>query len=249
MTPNMILRTKSGLEAFGQTGIDGSLRGLGIEVFEGWGPVELQDRDVDRLGDGVFSRPARRRARFVTAGGVGFFDSWGDVEQAQSLIASLPTEGDVLTVEELGVTRWVTAGVRGNPHAVPDYRFNRPALGWEVTWKCSVHKFGEARSTTIPTGSSGQVVNRGLFPVFPTAVVTGPVSAGWSILGFTVNRSVASGEKITVDSESGSVSSSTAGELMSVVTGYPIQAPRGVSAVTFQGSGSGSAVVTVTDCF
>lgn len=250
MIPPFHLRTESGFECFGQADHLGQEYGLGADLFEGWGPVETKGRPVDRVGDGEHDVPAYRAGRLLTVGGIALARTWGEVGEWRDQIAALPTRGDKITVEELGQTRWALGGVRGKPRAEPYYRLGRPALDWEITWACPMpYRYGDSTPAAVAPGSTVQVVNRGTHEASPIAVVTGPISSGWSILGFKVNRAVASGETVTVDAATASVVSSTVGELMNVVTGYPLFAPVGVSTVTFNASGSGNAVVTVTDTY
>lgn len=165
-------------------------------------------------------------------------------------LGRLPESGDTITVTELGETMRTEGGVKGKPIFDIDYSTGRPRALWEITFKCPApFKYGCSREWVARPGESVTVETRGSVPARPTAVVHGPIAAGWSLLGFRVDRAVAAGESVTVDTRTGSVRSSLSGELMGAVTGYPEQLPVGVATVEFHASGTGSAVVTATDTY
>lgn len=181
--------------------------------------------------------------------GVAFAPSHAEVAALRDDLARLYLSDEyrrLIFRSEAG-TRWAWAQTTSS--LVWEHRrWGRPRAEFQVLFRCpDPWWLGETRSVSIPARESGELVNRGLAEAWPVAEVHGPINSGWELLGFRVDRAVAAGEVVTVDSETGRVSSSRAGELMEVASGFPTAIPPGVAAVDFRASGTGRAVVTVTD--
>lgn len=202
-------------------------------------------------GDGSFATASYLGGKVRGITGRAFARSESELIELETKLKAVRNGGawQTLTFTRGNVVRRALAQVNGeidwehDPWQGNNARFLLSLRSADPWW------FGEARSYSVAVGGSVSVVNRGTESAWPSAVVSGPVASGWSLLGFTVNRAVASGETVKVDSRAGSVTSSVAGELMQVVSGFPAPVPVGVSSVTFNGSGSGNAVVTVTDTY
>lgn len=202
-------------------------------------------------GDGSFATASYLGGKVRGITGRAFARSESELIELETRLKAVRNGGawQTLTFTRGNVVRRALAQVNGevdwehDPWVGNNARFLLSLRSADPWW------LGEESDHSVSAGGSVTVVNRGTEPASPTAVVTGPIAAGWSILGFTVNRAVASSETVTVDSATGSVDSSTAGELMRVVSGFPRQIPVGVSTVTFSAVGTGSAVVTFADTF
>ncbi|SJM61428.1 hypothetical protein FM112_07870 [Gulosibacter sp. 10] len=168
-------------------------------------------------------------------------------------LAALPTSGDVLTVEDLGETRWVTAGVRGKPLFRERYDLGDPAADWEVTWKAADPlKYGRTRTVTVPAGGAVEVEHLGTADAWPVLRLVGPLSALEVRAGgraVRVSRSIPAGGWVEVDTRRAWAVDQAGVSIGTDLRGRMPLIPSGGGPVYFDATGSGRLELTVTDTY
>lgn len=216
--------------------------------------VSWSSDDVSRPGGhGAFALEAvmGAKARAVTVHVLA--DSRVQLAQVKSQVLSLGDGGGFhdLVWHDGAVRRVAKAQVR----AVSGWRESRsmPFASCLIQWQCpDPWWFGESTPFEVRPGGSVSVETAGSVDAWPVVTVHGPVGLGYSLsargYSLTVNAAVSSGGRHVIDMETGSVVTQAGVELQDVVIGYPFAVPpREPVTVVFSGSGSGRAVIEVTD--